>query len=64
MSDKTATPNVISPKTGVPKPVGDDAQQNAADRVEQGTPARAQPIIEREGPGEGADDKHHPPKTP
>jgi hypothetical protein len=39
---------VISPKTGTPKPVGDDAQANAAERVREGTPAPAHPIIERQ----------------
>jgi hypothetical protein len=47
MTDKTATPSAISPKTGAAKKSGDDAQKNAVDRVRAGTPPDALPVIER-----------------
>jgi hypothetical protein len=48
MSDTTRDNDVTSSKTGVPKPVSDDAQANAAERVREGTPAPAHPIVERQ----------------
>ncbi|HEY1710179.1 MAG TPA: hypothetical protein VGG10_18055 [Rhizomicrobium sp.] len=60
MSDKTVTPDAISPQTGAARKIGDDAQKNAAERVREGTPARVHPIIEREEEAE----KPSGPKSP
>jgi hypothetical protein len=43
MTDKSP----ISRKTGAARKAGDDAQKNAADRVQAGTSPNALPIIER-----------------
>jgi hypothetical protein len=45
-ADETSNP-AISGKTGAAKKAGDDAQNNAADRVRAGTPPGALPVIER-----------------